>query len=132
MVAEKKDQFKFTIQFSPGDPHHRQVTELLNGQGRRKAQFIVNAVLHYLNCKETPDISAPAPLDYATIEKVVLQVLERRLSHQESDMGEQTPPSREQQPIYKSNSIRFSEATDALGQEGIDAIMNSLAAIQTK
>ena len=132
VVAAKKDQFKFTIQFSPGDPHHRQVAELLNGQGRRKAQFIVNAILHYLNCKETPEISAPASMDYAAVEKVVMQILEQRLSHSKTEPSERTYPSEEQRPICKSDSIRFNEAADALGQDGIDAIMNSLAAIQAK
>jgi hypothetical protein len=131
-VAGKKDIFKFTIQFSPGDPHHRQVAELLNGQGRRKAQFIVNAVLHYINCKETPEISMTAPLDYAAIEAVVMQILAQRLSQTKPEQAEQTHLPEEKMPIRKSDSIRFSEVSDALGQDGIEAIMSSLAAIQTK
>lgn len=132
MVAEKKAPFKFTIQFSPGDPHHRQVAELLNDQGRRKAQFIVNAVMHYVNCKETPEISAPASLDYAAIEKAVLQILEQQISHSEPKSAERTHPSEEQQTKRTSDGIRFNNASDALGPDGIDAIMNSLAAIQIK
>ena len=132
MVSEKKDRFKFTIQFSPGDPHHRQVAELLNSQGRRKAQFIVNAVLHYINCKETPEISMPAPLDYATIEAVVVQILKQRLTHTKPEQAEQKHLSEERSMIRKSNSIRFSELSDTLGQDGFEAIMNSLAAIQAK
>lgn len=53
----KKDIYKFTIQFSGGDPQHQQVAEILNQQGRRKAQFLVNTVLHYIHCSETPDMS---------------------------------------------------------------------------
>ena len=49
-MAEKKEQNKFTIQFNAADPSHRQVADLLNQQGRRKAQFLVNAVQHYLHC----------------------------------------------------------------------------------
>ena len=37
----KKDLYKFTIQFNGGDPQHQQTAEILNQQGRRKAQFLV-------------------------------------------------------------------------------------------
>lgn len=50
---------------------------ILNAQGRHKAQFIAAAVLHYINCGEAPAI----PLDDArlrqTVEAVVLKVLEK-------------------------------------------------------
>ena len=45
-MREKKDPYKFTIQFNPSDPTHQQTAVLLNRQGRRKAQFLVNAVMH--------------------------------------------------------------------------------------
>lgn len=45
----KKDKCKFTIQFSSTDACHLQAVEILNAQGRRKAQFITNAILHYSN-----------------------------------------------------------------------------------
>ncbi|MDD4510307.1 MAG: hypothetical protein PHY23_05340 [Oscillospiraceae bacterium] len=129
-MNSKKDIYKFTIQFSPGDPHHRQVVGLLNEQGRRKAQFIVNTVLHYLNCKETPDISIPVPLDYATIEKVVMQILEQHKSVQQEKMMEPDISQDLPRKMRKSDSIRFNEVSDVLGEDGIDSIMNSLAAIQ--
>lgn len=49
-MAEKKDPGKFTLGLNMADPSHRQVIDILNQQGRRKAQFIVNAILHYLHC----------------------------------------------------------------------------------
>ena len=67
----KKDLYKFTIQFSEGDPLHQQTAAILNQQGRRKAQFLVNAVMHYLHCKETPDIPQSAPVDVDAIEAIV-------------------------------------------------------------
>lgn len=45
-MTAKKDPYKFTIQFNPADPTHLQTAALLNRQGRRKAQFLVNAVKH--------------------------------------------------------------------------------------
>ena len=47
MTEQKKNTSRFTIQFNPCDGQHVQVTEILNMQGRKKAQFIVNAVMCY-------------------------------------------------------------------------------------
>ena len=49
-MAEKKNPGRVTIQFNPGDPKQLSVSELLEQQGRHKAQFITNAVLHYIHC----------------------------------------------------------------------------------
>ena len=60
-MTDKKDPGKFTIRFNICDPQHKAVIDLLNRQGRSKAQFLVSAVLHYINCKETPEVSVPFP-----------------------------------------------------------------------
>ncbi len=81
-MAEKKNPCRFTIGFNPGDPTHRQVVELLNQQGHRKAQFLVNAVLHYVHCPETPDIpetDAGAPvMGEKDMEMLIVRILEGR------------------------------------------------------
>ena len=46
-MSDKKDPGKFTIRFNIADPQQRTAAELLNQQGRYKAQFITNAVLFY-------------------------------------------------------------------------------------
>ena len=43
----KKDPGKFTVRFNIADPQQRAAAEMLNRQGRCKAQFITNAVLFY-------------------------------------------------------------------------------------
>ena len=59
-MKEKKDRERFSIKFNENDPAHDAVIRLLEKQGpHSKAQFIVNAVLHYVNCSETPDASLP-------------------------------------------------------------------------
>ena len=60
-MTDKKDPGKFTIRFNICDPQHKAVIDLLNRQGRSKAQFLVSAVLHYINCRETPEGSGPIP-----------------------------------------------------------------------
>ena len=54
-MSDKKDPGKFTIRFNIADPQQQAVAELLNRQGRYKAQFITNAVMLYVH-------AAPAPL----------------------------------------------------------------------
>lgn len=126
-MPEKKEQNKFTIQFNPIDPAHRQVIDILNRQGRRKAQFLVNAVQHYLHCSETPDIPQAAPVDTHTIEDIV-----RRIMAEESSKliaGEQSiqPPA---QRSIKSEQINFGDASDLLGEDGIAAIKNTMASFR--
>ena len=77
-MAAKKDPYKFTIQFNPADPTHLQTAALLNRQGRRKAQFLVNAVMHYIHCSQTPDIPQEPPVDTALIETVVRKILKEQ------------------------------------------------------
>ena len=67
-MADKKDPGKFTVRFNIHDPQHQTVVALLNQQGRNKAQFLASAVLHYINCKETPNLQVP-PVDPETLEQ---------------------------------------------------------------
>ena len=75
-MKEKKDRERFSIKFNENDPAHDAVIRLLEKQGpHRKAQFIVNAVLHYIHCSETPDVSLPRAVDRADIEQIVAEIL---------------------------------------------------------
>ena len=73
-MTEKKDPGKFTVRFNTADPHQRTVIEVLNQQGRYKAQFLTSAILHYVHCPETPDIRSAA-VDSTEIERIVRHVL---------------------------------------------------------
>lgn len=74
-MFEKKDPGKFTVRFNPADPQQRTVIELLNQQGRYKAQFLTSAILHYVHCPETPDIMGVPATDSREIERIVRDVL---------------------------------------------------------
>lgn len=118
----KKDLFRFTIQFNSGDPQHQQTAEILNQQGRRKAQFLVNAVMHYLHCSEAPNIPQPAPTDTAVIEMIVRRIM----SEQHSE--ESTTLKSAEHKIPKSKDITFDQdEADMLGEDGMAAIANTMA-----
>lgn len=72
---EKKDPGKFTVRFNMADPQQKAVIDLLNQQGRYKAQFLTSAILHYVHCFETPDMRSAATVDSTEIERIVRQVL---------------------------------------------------------
>lgn len=78
-MAEKKERERFSIKFNEKDKNHRLVIELLEEQPpRSKAQFIVNAVLHYINCTETPNMSLAQPVNRDEIKAIVLEILNQQ------------------------------------------------------
>ena len=130
-MGEKKEQWKFTIQFNPSDPCHRQTSEILNQQGRRKAQFIANAVMHYLHCPEMPDIPQPLLPDTALIEAII-----RRILAEQQPATEKVPltqnNSASERTIHKSENIPFDRVSDTLGEKGMEAIAKSIANFRKK
>ena len=84
-MAEKKDRSRFSIKFNENDPAHNMVIGLLEQQSpRNKASFIANAILHYVHCPETPDITQvpvvhqATAIDRASIEAVVKEILQQQ------------------------------------------------------
>lgn len=122
----KKDIYKFTIQFSSGDPQHQQVAEILNLQGRRKAQFLVNTVLHYIHCTETPDFPQQPPVNTDAIEMIVRRIMEEYSEKPSRQDVRQTPEKK----TVKSEEIAFNDAAELLGEDGMAAIKNTMASFR--
>lgn len=122
----KKDIYKFTIQFSSGDPQHQQVAEILNRQGRRKAQFLVNTVLHYIHCSETPDIPQQQPVNTDAIETIVRRIIEEYSEKPTRQDVRKTP----EEKTVKSEEIAFDDAAELLGEDGIAAVRNTIASFR--
>lgn len=81
-MAQKKDRSRFSIKFRENDPAHERTICILESQGQRNiAPFLVNAVLHYVQCSETPDLSrmlienSQPQMDKAKIENIVKEIL---------------------------------------------------------
>lgn len=124
-MAEKNVPFRFTIGFSPGDPSHQQVAELLNQQGRRKAQFIVNAVLHYINCPETVDVPERGSIhqpERDELEAMIARILRERGYLQE--------PGEREEPFAAHSKAKPKESSIDLGDADIAAITDSLSAFR--
>ena len=126
-MADKKNPGRFTIQFNPGDPKQLSVSDLLEQQGRHKAQFITNAVLHYIHCPETPEIPEPQPIDRNLLEQLVMDILKRQGSElRNTSQIEEPAVEVEPEPILGVPM----ELEKLFGKEGLSAIASTLTAFQ--
>ena len=71
----KKDPGKFTIRFCMADPRQKRAVEELNAQGRLKAQFLTNAILHYV---EGTAILPPQEELEPILERIMKRMLDER------------------------------------------------------
>lgn len=131
-MPEKKTPGRFTISLNLEDPIQREVAEVINRQGpRRKAQFIVNAISHYIHCSETPVIQRalePAA-DSAAIEAVILHVLAEK-----GLLREKAQPQRIAVPIMPIEQEKevSRQAEELLGEKGVSAIQSTIAAFRRR
>ena len=131
-MAQKKDPGRFTISLNLEDPIQREVARAINRQGpRRKAQFIVNAISHYIHCTETqviPVCQAPGA-DSAEIEAVILQVLaEKGLLREDTGAA---PPAPAALPTEREQEVRRQTET-LIGERGLNAMQSTMAAFRRR
>ena len=128
-MSGKSGGARFTIQFNGTDPAHLKTAELLNKQGHRgKAQYIVNAVLHYENGK-APGKECPAQIDETIIEAVVLRILRDKDGVVEHSAKPSKPP---EFPTQTTEELHFDETVETLGEEGLHAIAGALDMFRRK
>jgi len=85
-MGEKKNYGRFCVQFNPKDARHRQVIELLERQGRRKAQFIVEAVLREGDAAAVPDIANLKRLVESLVKQLLAQQPQTALPAESNDL----------------------------------------------
>ena len=137
-MGDKKHLGRFTVQFNLGDPQQERVSEILERQGRQKARFISTAILHYINCKETPEVTLPPVPDAAEIEKIVLAILKKHTGESSSYPIQQEVAVTEEssQMPNVTPHMEHEDSTDdlkaLLGDDGFSAIASTLASFQGK
>lgn len=102
MSADKRNRFRFTLQFNQNDPNHERAVNILNRQGKSISQFIASAVLHYVDCNKQPIDSSKYTEEM--IKLVVKQTLEevgKRSSEGASPLPMHSPSSRQQSQAGK-------------------------------
>lgn len=128
-LFEKKDPGKFTVRFNIADPQQKTVIDVLNKQGRYKAQFLTSAILHYIHCSETPEIRTVSQVSSKEIERIVRSVL----AEQKNAFQEAPPKVTEPVNPWTEGSIALpleSEADRPLGGVDKAAIFKTLDAFQ--
>ena len=112
----KKDPGKFTIRFNVADPRQREVVDLLNQQGRFKAQFLANAVQHYVHCNEAPDSHRALSVDAGQIERIVRGVLAAQQAPQGLGPEKQTD-SNQDNPLHGTDRDAIFRTLEAFQQQ---------------
>ena len=75
-MAERKTKGRFTIQFNLANPQQASASELLDQQGRHKAQFLANAIHSYVS-REAMGGMLPSATE---LEKQVKEIIDQYLS----------------------------------------------------
>lgn len=127
-MSEKKKPGRFTLQFNMEDPQQRMASELLEQQGRHKAQFIASAVLSYIQCpKPQGHGDAPPAIDEAALERMLFAIIEKHPRF--SGAASSEPPGAEAPPALVKPAKGPWEAP--MGDDVLKAITDTLAAFQT-
>lgn len=127
-MGEKKQPGRFTLQFNMKDPQQKTVSELLEQQGRHKAQFITSAVLQYIQPavpKESTD-DMPA-IDKDTLVRMLLSIMDKTQYTTPLPGG---PTHTAKAPAQTSSKTKGWD--NPVGDDALMAISETLAAFQQK
>ncbi len=134
-MAAKKQPGRFTIQFNAADPQQRQVIELLNQQGRRKAAFLTSAVLCYCGQGAAPAVPPPTP-ESAMIEQIVQKILAAKNLDTLAQVGDQPdllPPTLPREtPGMPAAMTQTAAAEPELAADDLAAICNTIDVFRCK
>lgn len=134
-MGGKKQPGRFTIQFNAADPQQRQVIELLNQQGRRKAAFLTCAVLAYCGQGAAPVIPPPS-LEPAMIEQIVQKILAAKNLDTLAQVGDQPdllPPTLPREtPGMPAAMTQTAAAEPELAADDLAAICNTIDVFRCK
>lgn len=134
-MAAKKQPGRFTIQFNAADPQQRQVIELLNQQGRRKAAFLTSAVLCYCGQGAAPAVPPPTP-ESAMIEQIVQKILAVKNLDTLAQVGDQPdllPPTLPREtPGMPAAMTQTAAAEPELAADDLAAICNTIDVFRCK
>lgn len=128
-MGEKKQPGRFTLQFNMEDPQQKTVSELLEQQGRHKAQFITSAVLQYMQPAMPKAINGDSPsIDKDTLIQMMMSFMEKHPKFTPVSSSELIHSAK---PSAKT-SANTKEWDVPIGDDAMMAISETLAAFQQK
>lgn len=91
-MPDKSNPFRFTLSFNEHDRRHRQVVEILNQQSKSKSQYIVTAILHYIDCNKIPiDTSDQYKFLEGLADRIIRETAECVVKKLDGKQGPRTP-----------------------------------------
>lgn len=122
----KKNPYITTIGFDKTDPRHVQVAGLLNSMPRKKAQYIVDAILAYQEMQEQGMMPmVVSGMDYGQIRAIVLQVMAEQKGENQKQIDYGAPSKEVEKTMMLDELEEFDFEPDAL-----EGIMQSIAAFR--
>ena len=112
----KKDPGKFTFRFNLCDSQQRRAAELLNRQGRSKAQFIANAVLYYVDGQPSV-LQGVSVMDSEQLRLLVEDILAQRQSQPQQATIASPAASADNDPLNDTERRMIFETLDAFKQQ---------------
>lgn len=126
-MSEKKAPGRFTLQFNLKDPQQRAVSELLEQQGRHKAQFITSAILRYIQYPNPQEHDSRQPaMDETALERMLSSFLEKHPLFTAAP-ADNVPQVRES-PAQESSGTKVWNSS--IDDDAIRAISDTLSAFQ--
>lgn len=129
-MSDKMQPGKFTLRFNMNDPQQQAAADYLNRMGRQKAPFLARAIVHYMECQETPQIKSAAVLDEHTLEQAILTVLTKHPSLMRPDASPEKPVELQETPKTERPEGEPPVWDDVMSEEGLSAITKTLAAFR--
>lgn len=128
-MADKMQPGRFTIRFNINDPQQQAAVEILNRMGRQKAQFIAQALTHYMECKCHPQVENQTTWDERALEQAILSVLSRHPEFIPSGQDEETTAVQEALQIGRTEEPS-SNQNGSMTKESLSAISKTLSAFR--
>ncbi len=108
------------------DPQQRTAAEVLDQQGRRKAQFLTGAILQYIRHPSGPEnLDAPAGVDMSTLKRMMLEILQ---NDPQFSQGGHTGQGEDQENVRRQPLAWEEPSSDSV----LAAMSNTLAAFRGK
>lgn len=126
-MPDKKSPGRFTLQFNIEDPRQNAAVNILNRQGRSKAQFITDAILHYMNFPENPSTEVlSAKVDEDRVKQIVRSLLQEQTSH--TSPPPSPTPSEDRDLAESVLAAETVPGTSPFGEHELAAIAKTIAA----
>ena len=129
MPDVKGNPYRFTLLFNQTDPRHRRAVEILNQQGKSKSQYIVTAILHYINSSKLPvDTTSEYQTLQSHADRIIEQTAKRVLDGLEKVTVRPSPePMMLAQPVVKEPA-----ATVEILEAERDLLANGLGSLRSR